>query len=234
MIKENSLLDNIKTQYDDKHYESYIQAFVPNKKRRLFYCFVKRAFDISASFILLLILLPLFLVIATAIKIESRGPVIFKQRRIGKDGKAFNCYKFRSMKIDTPRDCPTSMLENPEKYKTRIGRILRKLSLDELPQLWCVFIGKMSFIGYRPLVLTEEKCNNMRKRLGVLKMRPGISGFAQVYGRDEVYYKNKAILDAIYVKKASLWLDFKLIIKTIIVVFKRDGNKDNISKRLKK
>ncbi len=234
MIKENLLLDNIKTQYDDEYYESYIQAFERNKKRRLFYRFIKRAFDASASFVLLLILSPLFVAIAIAIKIDSRGPVIFKQKRIGRDGKTFNCYKFRSMKIDTPRDCPTSMLENPEKYKTRVGRILRKLSLDEIPQLWCVLIGKMSFIGYRPLVLTEENCNNIRKRLGVFKMRPGISGYAQVYGRDEVYYKNKAILDAIYVKNASLWLDFKLILKTIIVVFKREGNKDNPSKQVEK
>ena len=123
-----------------------------------------------------------------------------------------------------PKDCATSLLINPGMYYTRVGRFIRKFSIDELPQLWCVLIGKMSFIGYRPLVLTEEKCNEMRSRLGVFSMRPGISGYAQVHGRDDVYYKNKAILDATYVKKANLWLDIKLVFQTVLVVLKRNGN----------
>lgn len=216
--------------YSDDYYGQYIENFVPNKKRRLFYRFLKRSFDIVASFLMLLILLPLFLIIAIAIKCDSKGGVIFKQKRIGKNGKEFYCYKFRSMKIDAPHDCATSRLENPEQYQTRLGRFLRKTSLDELPQLWCVFIGTMSFIGYRPLCVTEEKCNEMRKVLGVFALMPGISGYAQVHGRDNVYYKNKAILDAEYVKKASLWLDLKLIFQTIGVVLKRDGNNDRDTK----
>ncbi len=212
--------------HSDTYYEQYIKNFVPNKKKRLFYCFVKRSFDIAASLFALVLLSPLMLIIAIAIKCDSKGSVIFKQKRMGKNGKVFYCYKFRSMKIDTPKDCPTSCLKNPTQYHTRVGRVIRKLSLDELPQLWCVLIGTMSIIGYRPLVLTEEKCNDMRQRLNVFSVRPGISGYAQVYGRDDVYYKNKALLDAEYVKKASLLLDLKLIFKTIAVVLNCKGNND--------
>ena len=211
-------------QYCDEFYEQYIQEFQQNKKRRLFFRFVKRSFDFFVSLICLLLFLPLMLLIAIAIKLDSRGPVIFKQERVGRNGKPFHCYKFRSMKITTPHDMPTSQMESPEKYVTRVGWVLRKLSLDELPQLFCCLSGKMSFIGPRPLVLNEMKCHDMRERLGVYRMRPGISGYAQVNGRDDVYYKNKAIMDAQYVRDASLWLDFKLLFQTVAVVFKRKGN----------
>ena len=211
-------------EYSDEYYEEYISKFEQTKKKRYFYRFVKRSFDIVASLLGLVIASPIFLFTAIAIKIDSRGPVIFKQKRMGKDGKVFNCLKFRSMKIETPKDCPTSLLQNPEKHYTKVGKFIRKLSIDELPQLWCVFIGKMSFIGYRPLVLAEANCNDMRERLGVFTMSPGISGYAQVHGRDDLYYKNKAILDAIYVKNASLWFDIKLVFKTVWVVLKREGN----------
>ena len=213
-------------EHSDTYYEQYIQNFVPNEKKRLFYRFVKRSFDIIVSFLLLVLLSPIMLIIAICIKCDSKGNVIFKQQRMGRNEKTFYCYKFRSMRTDAPHDCATSLLENPEQYLTRVGRFLRRTSLDELPQIWCVLIGTMSFIGYRPLVLTEAKCNEMRRRLGVFAARPGISGYAQVHGRDDVYYKNKAILDAEYVKKASLWLDLKLMFQTVAVVFKRDGNKD--------
>ena len=215
---------NYKVEHSDLYYEQYIQSFKPNTKKRLFYRCVKRIFDIFASLIMLILASPLMLIVAIAIKCDSKGPIIFKQKRMGRYGKTFNCYKFRSMRIDAPHDCATSRLENPKQYQTKVGKIIRKLSLDELPQLWCVLIGTMSFIGYRPLVLTEEKCNKMRERLGVFSFRPGISGYAQVHGRDDVYYKNKAILDAEYVKKASLWLDLKLIFLTVWVVLKREGN----------
>ena len=130
------------------------------------------------------------------------------------------------MRIDAPHNCATSNLDNPEQYITKVGRFLRKTSLDELPQLFCCLFGTMSLIGYRPLILAEKNCNDMRNKLGVFSMRPGISGYAQVYGRDDVYYKNKAILDAEYVKKSSIWLDIKLIFQTILVVLRRDGNAD--------
>lgn len=210
--------------YPDEYYEQYIENFQPNTKKRYFYRFVKRSFDLVMSFLALICLSWLMLIIAVAIKFDSKGPIIFKQERMGKGGKTFYCYKFRSMKTDAPHDCATSRLENPGQYLTRVGKILRKLSLDELPQLWCIFIGKMSFIGYRPLVLTEENCNEMRRRLGVFSLRPGMSGYAQVKGRDDVYYKNKAVIDAEYVKKASLWFDLKLIFQTVAVVLSRKGN----------
>ena len=213
-----------KTEYPPEYYEEYISRFEQTKKKRYFYRFVKRSFDIFASLLGLIVASPIFLLTAIAIKLDSRGPIIFRQDRVGKGGKVFKCLKFRSMKIDTPKDCPTSLLSNPEKHYTKVGKFIRKLSIDELPQLWCVFTGKMSFIGYRPLVLNEANCNNMRERLGVFAMRPGISGYAQVHGRDDLYYKNKAILDAIYVKNASLWFDIKLVFKTVLVVLKREGN----------
>lgn len=211
--------------HSDTYYEQYIENFVPNKKKRLFYRFVKRSFDIVVSLFMLIVLFPIMLVIAIAIKCDSKGSVIFKQKRMGKNGKIFYCYKFRSMRTDAPSDRATSLLENSEQFQTRLGRILRKTSLDELPQLWCVLVGSMSIIGYRPLVLTEKKCNEMRRRLNVFSVRPGISGYAQVHGRDDVYYKNKAILDAEYVKKASLWLDLKLMFQTVAVVLGRRGAK---------
>lgn len=216
-------------EHSDTYYEQYIENFVPNHKKRLFYRFVKRSFDIVVSLFMLIVLSPIMLVIAIAIKCDSKGSVIFKQKRMGRNGKTFYCYKFRSMRTDAPSDCATSRLENPEQYQTWLGRFLRKNSLDELPQLWCVLVGAMSFIGYRPLVLTEEKCNEMRRKLNVFSMRPGISGYAQVHGRDDVYYKNKTILDAEYVQKASLGLDLKLMFQTVVVVLKRDGNRDNVT-----
>ena len=210
--------------YSREYYEDYINSFTPNTKKRFVYRFLKRTFDIFASALAMLLLSPVFLVVAIAIKCESKGPVIFKQPRVGKDGKLFNCLKFRSMRTDAPKNTPTSQLENPETYYTKVGRFLRKTSIDEFPQFWCVFIGKMSFIGYRPLVPNEVKANEMRRRLGVFAMRPGISGYAQVKGRDDVYYRNKAILDAEYVKRASLVFDIKLVFETVAVVLKSDGN----------
>ena len=214
-------------EHSDAYYEEYIAQFEPNTDRRLFYRFVKRSFDIAASFMMLLVLWPLFLAVAIAIKLDSNGPVIFKQKRLGMNEQEFYCYKFRSMRVDAPKNMATSLLENPAQYQTRVGRVIRKLSLDELPQIWCVLTGKMSFIGYRPLILNEAKCNEMRSRLGVFAMRPGISGYAQVYGRDDVYYKNKAVMDSIYVKKASIGFDIKLMFQTVAVVLKKEGNHDD-------
>lgn len=211
-------------QYSDEYYENFILNFEQNTKKRLLYRFVKRFFDIVVSFLGLIVASPIMLGVAIAIKIDSKGSIVFKQKRMGRHGKEFTCYKFRSMKIDTPHDTATSVLGDPTQYMTRVGKVLRKLSLDELPQLWCVFTGTMSFIGYRPLVLTEANCNEMRRRLGVFAVRPGISGYAQVHGRDDVYYKNKAIMDAEYVKKASLGMDLKLMLQTVAVVLGRKGN----------
>lgn len=211
-------------EYPDEFYQEYINEFSGTTDDKVAYAVLKRIGDVFLSSISLLVLWPAFLAIAIFIKLDSKGPVFFKQKRVGLHGKEFTCIKFRSMRIDAPKNAPTSLLENPEQYYTKVGRFLRKTSLDELPQLWCVLIGTMSIIGYRPLVPNEIKANSMREQLGVFKMRPGISGLAQVRGRDEVYYKNKALLDAEYVKNASIWLDIKLIIQTALVVMKKDGN----------
>ena len=224
--------------YSDEFYENYLAAFQQNTKKRYIFRFIKRLFDFLVSLIALAVLSPLFVLIAVAIKCDSKGPVLFKQKRVGLHGKTFTCYKFRSMKLSAPHDVATSVLAEPERYITRVGRVLRKFSLDELPQLFCCLTGKMSFIGYRPIVLSEKQCNDMREKLGVFAFRPGLSGYAQVHGRDGVYYKNKAILDAEYVKNASVWLDLKLIFQTIAVVLTRRGNKseeiDNREKIAKK
>ncbi len=211
-------------EYSDEFYEAYIASFQKNTKKRYLYRFLKRSFDILASLLALILLSPAFLVIAIAIKIDSQGKVLFRQERIGKNGKPFICYKFRSMVTTAPKNLATADLERPEEYVTRVGAFLRRFSLDELPQLFCCLIGTMSVIGPRPLIPHEEECNDMRMRLGVFAMRPGISGYAQVNGRDDLNYKNKAILDAIYVKNASLWMDIKLLFRTVWVVFSRNGN----------
>lgn len=210
--------------HSDAYYAHYIANFQPNPQKRRLYRFTKRLLDILGSSLLLVLLFPVMLVVGIAVKCDSRGCAIFVQKRVGKDGKTFNCYKFRTMKADAPRECATALLENPQKHITRVGRVLRRLSLDELPQLWCVLVGTMSLIGYRPLVPSETECNGMRSQLGVFSFRPGISGYAQVHGRDDVYYKNKAILDAQYVKMASLWLDVKLALQTVAVVIRCEGN----------
>lgn len=210
--------------HDKEYYEDYIRNFVPNKRKRYFYRFIKRAFDIFASSLALILLSPVMLACAIAVKCNSKGPAIFCQQRVGKGAKTFKFYKFRSMYVTAPKECATSLLEHPEQHITKVGKFLRKTSLDELPQLFCCLVGTMSLIGPRPLVLTEKKCNEMREKLGVFTMRPGISGYAQTSGRDDVHYKDKAILDAEYVKRASLWFDLKLLLKTVLIVFRADGN----------
>lgn len=222
--------ENIKTlgekHESDDYYNTFVQNFVPNNKKRLFYKFVKRSFDIIISFFALVLLSPLFLVVAIAIKCDSKGPVIFAQERLGRNKKVFKCYKFRSMTVSAPKNKATSLLKNHEQYLTKVGRFLRATSIDELPQLINVFTGKMSLIGYRPLIVAEKNCNALRDKLNVFSFRPGISGYAQVNGRDNVYYKNKAMLDAIYVKNADVLMDLKIIAKTFIILIKKDGNKD--------
>ena len=218
--------EHFEAKHEKEYYDEYIRNFVPNTKKRYFYRFVKRSLDIIVSLIALIVLSPVMLGCAIAVKCSSKGPAIFCQQRMGKGGKPFKFYKFRSMYVTAPKECATSLLKNPENHITKVGRFLRKTSLDELPQLFCCLVGTMSIIGPRPLVLTEEKCNSMRAKLNVFSMRPGISGYAQVLGRDEVHYKDKAILDAEYVKNASLWFDIKLVFKTTAVVLKKDGNRD--------
>ena len=217
--------------YDDEFYEKYVQDFRRCQKRKLFFRIVKRAFDFCFALFLLVLLLPVMLLISLAILLDSRGPILFKQQRVGKNGKPFCCYKFRTMKRGAPRDLPSSQVSAQEGHVTRVGSVLRRWSLDELPQLFCCLVGTMSFIGPRPLVLSEVNCHRMREELGVYRMRPGITGLAQVSGRDNVYYKNKAILDAQYVRDASLGMDIRLLALTVAVVLTGTGN--DISKKKK-
>ncbi|NCC70133.1 sugar transferase [bacterium] len=226
-FNNRSLNINSAKKYSDEFYEKFISLFKKNNHKRYLYLSIKRIFDIFFSLIFIFILIIPFCIIGLLIKNESNGPIIFKSKRVGKNGNIFNCYKFRTMIKEAPKDSPTSQFNNSENYITKIGLFLRKTSIDELPQLFNILKGEMTFISYRPLVPTEKKCNEMRDKLGVFSFLPGISGYAQVKGRDDVYYKNKALLDAYYVKNASLLFDIKIIFSTFIIVFARKGSKDD-------
>ena len=218
-----------KKKYSDEFYERYVKNFRQPNNRKLVYRIIKRSFDIVVSFVFLVLLLVPFLIIGIIIKIDSKGPVFFKNRRVGRNGKVFFCLKFRSMGINAPAEIATSIFEDAQAYVTKVGRFLRKTSIDELPQLFNVFVGQMSIVGYRPLVPSERNCNDMRNKLGVFDMRPGISGYSQVQGRDDVYYKNKAIMDAFYVCNAGIIMDVKILFASVFVVINKKGNKDSTS-----
>lgn len=163
------------------------------------------------------------IIIAICIKIESKGPVFFKQKRVGKNKKYFMIYKFRTMRTDTPKDMPTHMLNNPDIYITRVGRILRKTSLDELPQIINIIKGNMSIIGPRPALWNQEDLIAERDKYNANDIRPGLTGLAQISGRDELEIPVKAKIDGDYVKNISFLLDVKIFFKTIIKVFESDG-----------
>lgn len=187
------------------------------------YLVIKRIIDIIFSVLGLIILIPVFLIISIAIKIESKGPIIFKQKRIGKGKKYFTIYKFRTMRSDTPKDIPTHMLKNANGCITKVGNILRKTSLDELPQLVNIFKGDMSIIGPRPALWNQDDLVKERDKYHANDIRPGLTGWAQVNGRDELEIPVKAKFDGEYVEKISFWFDIKIFLKTIINVFKHEG-----------
>lgn len=184
--------------------------------------FWKRFFDALLSFIGAIVLIPVFLIIAVAIFIDDPGPVFFKQKRVGKNKELFWLHKFRSMKIKTP-DLPTHLLTNPEQYITRVGRILRKTSLDELPQVYDILIGKMSIIGPRPALWNQDDLIAERDKYGANDIRPGLTGWAQINGRDELEIDVKAKLDGEYVEKLSFAFDCKCFFGTILSVLKSEG-----------
>lgn len=169
----------------------------------------------------LIILSPLFLILIIAIKLDSKGPVIFKQQRVGINKTYFNILKFRTMKIDTPKDMPTHLLKNPEQYITKVGKFLRKTSLDELPQIINIFRGDMSIIGPRPALWNQYDLIEERDKYGANDIYPGLTGWAQINGRDTLTIESKARYDGDYVKKLSLAMDIKVFIKTIILVAER-------------
>jgi O-antigen biosynthesis protein WbqP len=184
---------------------------------------IKRLIDILLSLIGLLLLSPIFLLIITAIKLDSKGPVFFSQKRLGAYKNHFNILKFRTMSIDTPKDTPTHLLVNPEQYITKVGRFLRRTSLDELPQIWNILAGQMSLIGPRPALWNQFDLITERDKYGANNITPGLTGWAQINGRDELSIEAKARLDGEYADNISLIMDIKCFIGTIIKVIKSDG-----------
>ncbi len=187
------------------------------------YFMLKRLIDIILSFIGLLVLVPFFFIFAIIIKCESKGPIFFKQKRIGKDKKVFKIYKFRTMKNDTPKDTPTHMLQEAKNYITKFGGFMRKTSIDELPQLINILKGDMSIIGPRPALWNQYDLIEERDKYGANNIRPGLTGWAQVNGRDELPIIIKAKYDGEYIEKLSLLFDLKIFLKTIKNVFKHEG-----------
>lgn len=184
----------------------------------------KRVTDIIFSLLGLVILSPVFWVISILIKIESSGPVFFTQKRSGKDGVLFTIYKFRSMKSGTP-DLSTDKLGDPDKYVTRIGQFIRKTSIDELPQLINILRGDMSFVGPRPALYNQYELIEERKKRGIHLLKPGLTGYAQVMGRDFISDAQKVVYDQYYFENKSLFLDIKIIMLTLTQVIKADGVK---------
>lgn len=206
LISEDTVYD-LKRVYINKH----------------FYCKMKRLMDtLLAAAGLAVLLIPLLL-IAAIIYVDDPGPVIFSQYRIGRQGKRFKVYKFRTMKQDTPKYLSTMEVDDPNKYITRMGRILRKMSLDELPQLINVVKGDMSLVGPRPLISDEYEIHAMRMRYGVYSIRPGVTGLAQIHGRDLVSPADKVRWDVRYLQDFGFWLDLKILFGTIPKIFGGEG-----------
>lgn len=187
------------------------------------YSILKRLGDISISLIAITLFCPVFILIAIAIKLDSEGPVIFKQKRFGIHKKTFYVFKFRTMKVESPKYVATRDLQNPEQWITRVGAFLRKTSLDELPQLCNILVGDMSIVGPRPVVVSERDVIEAREKYGANDVLPGLTGWAQINGRDNLSTDIKAKLDGYYVKNRSLITDIKCIVRTIPYVLKRKG-----------
>lgn len=185
--------------------------------------YLKRAMDFLLSLIGILCLSWLLLILMAAVKLSSPGPVFFTQKRVGKGKTYFKILKFRTMRTDTPRDMPTHLLENPERYITGVGHFLRRTSLDELPQLFNILAGHMAVVGPRPALWNQEDLIAQRDLYGANDIRPGLTGWAQINGRDELEIPVKARLDGEYVRRMSLLFDLKCILGTVTAVLKKDG-----------
>ena len=196
--------------------------------------FGKRALDLLLSGLGLIVLSPLFLIISIAIKAEDPGPVFFRQKRVGIHKTHFNIVKFRSMRQDTPHDMPTHLLEDPQRWITRTGRFLRKTSLDELPQIAQIFTGKMSIIGPRPALWNQYDLIAQRDQYGANDVTPGLTGWAQVNGRDELEIGEKARLDGEYAQNISFGLDMKIFWMTVSNVLRGSGVVEGGPKEMKK
>lgn len=187
------------------------------------YNVLKNVFDRVMALVGLIVSSPIFLILVIAIKIDSRGPILFKQKRVGIHKTHFNILKFRTMRIDTPKDTPTHLLENPEQYITKVGKFLRKTSLDELPQIINILKGDMAIVGPRPALWNQYDLIEERDKYGANDILPGLTGWAQINGRDELPIDVKAKLDGEYVAKKGFLMDLKCIFGTVVSVVKQDG-----------
>lgn len=187
------------------------------------YSTIKRGIDFCLSLLGIIMLFPLFALLIILIKVDSPGPVLFKQKRVGIHKKHFNILKFRTMRIDTPKDTPTHMLEDPDKWITKVGKFLRKTSLDELPQIFNILIGEMAIVGPRPALWNQYDLIAERDKYGANDIMPGLTGWAQINGRDELPIDVKAKLDGEYVGKMSFPFDIVIFIKTVFSVLRSEG-----------
>lgn len=195
---------------------------ISNYRPNFYTKYIKRLLDIILSFFGLLILSPIFLMIVIAIYIDDPGPILFTQKRVGKNKQYFKLHKFRSMKMSTPHDTPTHMLGDSDRYITKVGKFIRAHSLDELPQIWDIFIGNMSIVGPRPALWNQDVLVAERDKYNANDIKPGLTGWAQVNGRDELKISDKAKFDGDYVKKISFKMDLIIFFMTIHV-FKGDN-----------
>ena len=187
------------------------------------YPYIKRGADVILSLLALICLSPVYLIVALAVKLSSPGPVLFRQKRVGRGGRLFTIYKFRTMRTDTPRDTATHLLRDPSRYITRVGAFLRRSSLDELPQFFNVLKGDMSIVGPRPALYNQYDLIAAREKAGVDAVRPGITGLAQINGRDELPIPVKVRYDREYVENLSLKMDARCFFGTIISVLRAEG-----------
>lgn len=192
-------------------------------RRQLLYVSLKRVIDMVVSVIACIVLSPLLIILCIGIKTTSRGPILFKQKRVGIHKSHFYIYKFRTMRIDTPKDMPTHLLSNPDQYITPIGKFLRKTSLDEIPQIFNIIKGDMSIIGPRPALWNQYDLIEERDKYCANDVMPGLTGWAQINGRDELEIPVKAKLDGEYAEKISFLFDIKCFVGTIVAVLKHDG-----------
>jgi len=183
---------------------------------------MKRTFDFGLAIFASILLLVPILIVALLVKLTSRGPAIYWSERVGRDNRIFRMPKFRTMKIDTPV-VATHLLANPGQFLTPIGSFLRKSSLDELPQLWNIIIGEMSFVGPRPALFNQNDLIELRTDCGVHVLSPGLTGWAQINGRDELPIPEKVVLDAVYLERRSFWFDLKILFLTLQKVLRKDG-----------
>lgn len=187
------------------------------------YFLFKRLIDLFLGIIILILISPILLIISIAIKLDSKGPILFKQKRFKKDQQFFNILKFRTMRCDTPSDVPTHLLKDPMCYITRVGKFLRKTSLDELPQIFNIISGEMSFVGPRPALWNQTDLIELREERGANSVPVGLTGWAQINGRDELPLEKKADYDGEYSKKRSLWFDFLCFVGSFTAVLRRKG-----------